>query len=81
MVTCDTCQDTGLEPIFEHVSFPAHSSAQQQVRIEAFDFNRNERQWTEDGTVHQLLEREHLLLRVGTLGFISSYPAKVAMAA
>lgn len=56
MVTCDNCQDTGLEPVFEHLSFPAHSPAQKQVRIEAFDFTRNERQWTEDGTVHQLLE-------------------------
>ena len=60
MVTCDNCQDTGLEPIFEHVSFPAHSPAQQQVHIEAFDFNRNERQWVEAGTVHQLLESYRL---------------------
>jgi len=56
MVNCDICQDTGLEPIFEHLSFPAHSPAQKQVRIEAFDFARWPRQWTEDGTTHQLLE-------------------------
>lgn len=56
MVNCDICQDTGLEPIFEHISFPAHSPAQKQVRVEVFDFDRWPRHWTEDGTVHQLLE-------------------------
>ena len=59
-MNCELCQGTGLEPIFEHLSFPAHSPAQQQVRIEAFDFTRNERQWMEDGTVHQLLESYRL---------------------
>ncbi len=55
-MNCELCNGTGLEPVFEHVSFPAYSPAQKQVHIEAFDFTRNERQWTEDGTVHQLLE-------------------------
>ena len=56
MVNCDLCQDTGLEPIFEHISFPAHSPAQKQVSVEPYEFERADRQWEEDGMVHQLLE-------------------------
>lgn len=55
-MNCELCNDTGLQPIFEHVSFPPHSPAQKQVRIEAFDFDRWPRCWTEDGMTHQLLE-------------------------
>lgn len=56
MVNCELCQDSGLEPIFEHLSFPAHSPAQKQVSVEPYEFERWPRQWEEGGTVHQLLE-------------------------
>ena len=56
MVNCELCQDSGLEPIFEHVSFPVYSPAQQQVRLEPFEFERWPRQWEETEIVHQLLE-------------------------
>ena len=56
MVNCDICQDTGLEPIFEHLSFPAHSPAQKQVRLEPFEFERWPRQWVEGDITHQVLE-------------------------
>ena len=53
---CDLCGGNGLEPVFEHVSHPAHAPAQQQVSVEPYAFNRWPRQWEEDGMVHQLLE-------------------------
>ncbi|MCZ6492194.1 MAG: hypothetical protein O7A06_16890 [Acidobacteria bacterium] len=55
-VQCDQCGGNGLEPVFEHVSHPAHAPAQQQVSVEPYDFYREPRQWEENGMVHQLLE-------------------------
>ncbi len=53
---CDQCGGNGLEPVFEHISHPAHAPAQQQVQIEPYDFTISERCWEEAGVVHQLLE-------------------------
>ena len=53
---CELCGGNGLEPVFEHVSFPPHAPAQQQLSVESFNFERWPRQWEEGGMVHQLLE-------------------------
>lgn len=55
-MNCDTCADSGLEPIFEHVSFPVHSPAEQHVAVEPYDFYREPRRWEENGMIHELLE-------------------------
>ena len=55
-MNCELCQDSGLEPIFEHNSFPAHAPAQKHVEVERFDFDQWPRRWEEDGKVHELLE-------------------------
>ena len=55
-VQCDQCGGNGLEPIFEHLSFPVHAPAQKQILIEPYDFAISERCWEEAGVVHQLLE-------------------------
>ena len=53
---CDNCQDSGLQPIFEHTSYPVHAPAEKHVRVEPFDFDRGERQWEQADVIHQLLE-------------------------
>ena len=53
---CEQCGGNGLQPVFEHVSHPAHAPAQQQALVELYDFYREPRCWEEDGIVHQLLE-------------------------
>jgi len=55
-MNCEQCDDTGLQPIFEHVSFPAHCPGQANVTVEPYDFSRASRYWENDGTVHQLYE-------------------------
>ena len=53
---CDQCGGNGLEPVYEHVSHPAHAPAQKQLSVEPYDFYHKPRQWEENGLVHQLLE-------------------------
>lgn len=53
-MTCTKCNDLGLEPVLEHVSYPGHAPGEKHTEIENFDLLRKPRAWEEDGTVHRL---------------------------
>lgn len=51
---CPKCESTGLEPVFEHVTFPAHAPEQRHTVVEPHDPNRWPWRWEEGGTCHRL---------------------------
>lgn len=49
---CAQCQGNGLEPVFEHVSFPVYAPDQQTVKIEPYE-QAAPRNWEEGEVVHR----------------------------
>ena len=55
VVDCPRCNDSGMESVFLHLSFPAHTPNERRTNFETFEPLRQPRRWEDgDGILHRL---------------------------